>query len=225
MKTNLHFHTISNKNRQLINDLMSIANLSDFCVFGTTALALLKGHYKAPTIVLIADSEFNFKSIEKELSKYFSDIELLYFAYDCVSFKINGIKTDFCYCTRGLLKRPTEIEGIRFASIDDLFALKFDTIISSREKIHFIDLAELIHDHTFEWGMLCHQTKYKIRDKALVINGIASIEQADSTPMPDMIKKVEWLQVQEYITNEAFQFIHNEKERIKNKHLKVPMTV
>ena len=220
MKNLLHYETVSSDMKRLIHELMPLSTLAEFHLVGGTALSLMRGHRQSVDIDLFNINRFDPEVIETELKKTFKDCETLYSSSFGLTCMIYNIKTDIYFWNESLLNPIEEIDGIRFVSDDDIFAMKLEAIISRREKKDYIDLAELLSKYTLEWGINCHAKKFKNKDKSLVINALACMEEADDSFMPVMLKPLTWAEAQTNIQQAVQEFLWLEKQRIKNKRLR-----
>ena len=221
MKKPLFYQTVSTEMKEVLASLMQKPYLTDFHLVGGTALSLMRGHRQSVDIDLFNTNRFDVNSIKENLESDFKEFELMQLSSLGLTCKINGIKTDIYFWNESLLNPVEEIDGIRFVSDDDIFAMKLEAIISRREKKDYIDLAELLSKYTLEWGINCHAKKFKNKDKRLVINALACMEEANDTFMPVMLKPPTWAEAQTNIQQAVQEFLWLEKQRIKNKRLRI----
>ena len=220
MKPPLFYQTISTEMKEVLASLMQKPYLTDFHLVGGTALSLMRGHRQSVDIDLFNINRFDVDSIKENLERDFEEFEPLRSSSLGLSCIINSIKTDIYFWNESLLNPIEEIDGIRFVSDDDIFAMKLEAIISRREKKDYIDLAELLSEYTLEWGINCHAKKFKNKDKSLVMNALSCMEEAYDTFMPVMLKPLTWNEAQTNIQQAVQEFLWLEKQRIKNKRLR-----
>ncbi|MFN4145424.1 MAG: nucleotidyl transferase AbiEii/AbiGii toxin family protein [Runella sp.] len=213
----LHYEAISPAIKDLLFQLMQKSYLEEFHLVGGTALALMLGHRQSVDIDLFTISKFEADTLKNSLETDFSNCQILRSSSYGLSCQINDIKTDIYYWNEDLLNPVMEIDGIRLISDDDIFAMKLEAITTRCEKKDFMDIAQLLTTQTLDWGIACHQRKYKQRDTALIMSGLASLEEAEDSFMPLMLNGMTWPQAQEMISNAVKEFVWLEKLRVRNK--------
>jgi predicted nucleotidyltransferase component of viral defense system len=218
MNSPLFYETVSPPLLELLQELMTKSYLSDFHLVGGTALSLMRGHRQSVDIDLFTANSFDSKLVRDSLENDFDTFESGRLSSYGLTCKINGIKVDIYYWNESLLNPIETVDGLRLISDDDIFAMKLETICTRREKKDFIDLAELLTDLTLEWGINCHQKKYKTSSKSLLMVGLASIDEADDTFMPIIRNGMTWETGKQTIQKATQEYVWLEKQRAKDKY-------
>ncbi|HEY9196194.1 MAG TPA: nucleotidyl transferase AbiEii/AbiGii toxin family protein, partial [Mucilaginibacter sp.] len=125
----LHKETVEPATLGLLTELMTLPELEQFRLVGGTALSLLLGHRNSIDIDLFTDEPFDSDSITYKLSDTFPQFyakekkgSRLFFTY------INNVKVDFVHTFEKFTFAENIIEGIRFASLEEIIALKLNAI-------------------------------------------------------------------------------------------------
>lgn len=141
-------NTVRPETLELLKKLMSEPLLTNHRLVGGTALALMFGHRESIDLDLFTNEKQNPKKIEQILLK---DKYLLQeysvgedgFAITC---QVNSVKVDFVSYPYKWLEDELIIDNIRFATLNDISAMKVSAIGQRGSKKDFYDLA-LILDH------------------------------------------------------------------------------
>lgn len=200
---NLYYDTVT---PILINSLLKIMGEELFAPFrlvGGTNLSLRYGHRKSDDIDLFTDAEYSsldFSLFENYLKNNFP-------FYDCpdtsgiVGFgrmyyigldKDNCVKLDLMY-TDIFFDEPETIDNIRFATVDQIAAMKMQAIATGGRKkdwwdIHFLleqySLARLLELHK-KWQPYTH-------DEVQLLNLLTDFTGANKYPDPVCKRHLQW---------------------------------
>lgn len=187
---------------------MSLPELSDFRLVGGTALSLLRGHRESVDIDMFCDGpygEIPFNYILEVLRLRFKFVEETN-PFIGATGEINNrgynlfigededvaIKTDILYWDAPFLYPPIIEEGIRLATIEDIAAMKLDTISRGGRKKDFWDLSEILETHRFHDLLEVYKRKYPWFEIEDVFNGLADFMIADQMPDPICYKNKNW---------------------------------
>lgn len=155
----LYLNTVSDLLLDALKKLMSIEAFNSFRIVGGTSLSLQLGHRESVDIDLFTDSEYgslDFTILEEILFKTFSYVETIsvgpvgmgksYFIGDN---KENLVKLDLFYTDSFVF--PCVIEqNIRFSSLEEVAAMKFEVIAQGGRKKDFWDIHELLERYTLD---------------------------------------------------------------------------
>jgi len=189
----LHKETVESGTLGLLTELMSIKELEQFRLIGGTALSLLLGHRASIDLDLCTDISFDADFISYKLSSSFplfsfQDIKSprLFFTY------INDVKVDFVHTFEPFTFDCNLIEGIRFASIEEIIALKLNAIAGRGAKKDFWDFHELMNHYSFDEMLEFYQKKYPNKALEMVAKSLTYFVDADLQPDPKCFKKLSW---------------------------------
>jgi hypothetical protein len=137
MGNNLHYNSVTPYLLQVLKQLMLSKEFERFRLVGGTSLSLQVGHRISIDIDLFTDAEYNsldFSVFDNYLIKNFAKVETdkigeIGFgkSYFIGENDVNTVKLDIYY-TDEFIKPCKIIDGIRFASIEDIIAMKLDVI-------------------------------------------------------------------------------------------------
>jgi hypothetical protein len=101
--------------------------------------------------------------------------------------------------------------GIKLADERDIAAMKIDAISSRGNKKDFIDLFFLLEKYSLTELIDFFEKKYKDIEynKLHIFKSLVYFNDAESEPMPIMIKKAEWETVKEKIKAEVKKMVSN----------------
>ena len=141
----LHYETISDEMKKVIMLLMNIELFNSFRLVGVTGLSLHLGHRTSVDVGFFAGGGFNTKTIVGILESSFGKSILIIRALqNGVSAVLNNIKVDV-YDWKVPFAKPAQIiDGIRPASIEDIFANKCEAILDRRSEKDFCDIGEIL---------------------------------------------------------------------------------
>lgn len=191
---------------------MSLPELSNFRLVGGTALSLLRGHRESVDIDLFCDGPYgeipfdhilevlrlNFPYVD-EISPFTDRINNRGFNLFIGDNEETAIKTDILYWDAPFLFPALEEEGIRLATIEDIAAMKLDTISRGGRKKDFWDLSDILETYKFSELLEIYQRKYPWFEVDDVLNGLSNFTIADQMPDPICYKHKDWDAIREEI--------------------------
>jgi len=153
----MHLNTVSDLLWLSLKKLMSIREFDSFRIVGGTSLSLQLGHRESIDIDLFTDAEYgsiNFKILETKLTESFpyvdmSGIDLVGMgkSYFIGESEQELVKLDLFYTDPFVF--PTILEqDIRFASIEEVTAMKFEVVANGGRKKDFWDIHELLETYS-----------------------------------------------------------------------------
>jgi hypothetical protein len=148
---------------------MSAKEFKAFRLVGGTALSMQRGHRMSADIDLFTDAEYNsinFGEIDVFLNHAFPYV-------DAGSINIVGMGKSFyvgensnacikldIYYTDQFIEELELTDGIRFAGIKDIIAMKTDVISRMGRKKDFWDIHDLKNDFSFREMLSLHEKRY-----------------------------------------------------------------
>lgn len=200
---NIHYETVLPILQNALHQLMSEEIFTPFRLVGGTNLSLRYGHRKSIDIDLFTDAEYgslDFKSLEHWLQSSFP----YYNCYDnapIVGFgrtyyigrSINEhIKLDLMYADP-FLDQPEIIDGIRFASVRDIIAMKMNVVLRGGRKKDFWDLHFLLGMYPLDDMLDFHAARYDWEhDKTELLKQWTNFSIADQDPDPMCLLNKNW---------------------------------
>lgn len=206
----LHKETVRPETLGLLIDLMTVKELENFRLVGGTALSLLLGHRESIDLDLFTDEPFDRDLIVYKLQNQFPSFSFegvksprLFFTY------INDVKVDFVYTFEPFIYNQNLVDGIRFASIEEIIALKLNAIAGRGAKKDFWDLYELLNHYSFEQMITFYQKRYPNNALIMLAKSITYFAEADLQPDPYCLKKLQWNSIKKGIKKKLNIYIQN----------------
>lgn len=198
----LHLNVLPEIQQALFQVLAKNHFIEKFYLAGGTALALRLGHRQSVDFDFFAQEAFDNREIIDFLFEI-GDFKVLSQSKNTVHGLLNGVQVSFLGYQYPLLDKFDTFDRIRLASIRDIAAMKISAIASRGGKKDFIDfhflskhfpLREMLDDY--------HQKDIhgNLNDYQLLKSLVFFID-AETDPMPLMLKKVNWEAVKHSISD------------------------
>jgi len=186
-----------------INDLEGFEH---FCLVGGTNLALRYGHRISVDLDFFTKEKFDSNSVVSSISRHFRHFELLFQKNQTLIFDIEGIRVDFVWYPFDWLKNFENIEGIRFADVEDIIPMKIQGIENRKSKKDFWDIACLIDHYKMEDMFSIMHQKFPFVDPGHLIHSFTHFEEADLQPDPLALNEWTWEMVKEKVRNAVLDY-------------------
>lgn len=99
------------------------------------------------------------------------------------------------------------IDGVRLASIEDIAALKVNAIIGRGTRKDFVDLFFLLKRFSLKEILSFYEEKYeKKANIQMALRSMVFFDDAESDPMPVMLKPFDWSEAKERIQDSVRQY-------------------
>lgn len=203
IKDTLHYETVTPILANVLSFLMNDEAFNPFRLVGGTNLSLRFGHRQSDDIDLFTDSDYgsiDFSSLEKKLSVKFPFFDspdrsgLIGFGkmYYVGLNRDNAVKLDLMY-TDKFLSEPETIDGIRFASIDQIAAMKLSAISLGGRKKDWWDVHKLLEEYSLEQMFRLYE-KWQpwTYDQAKLMEALVDFSKADLQPDPKCLEGKDW---------------------------------
>jgi len=155
----LYLNTVSDLLWSALKQLMSIEEFNNFRIVGGTSLSLQLGHRESIDIDLFTDAEYgsiDFKLLEAKLIESFPYVDLpstdfvgMGKSYFIGNNENESVKLDLFYTDPFVFPCVLE-QNIRFSSIEEVVAMKFEVIANGGRKKDFWDIHELLETYTLD---------------------------------------------------------------------------
>lgn len=140
----LQTQTVEAGTLDLIKTLMNDAELSAFNLVGGTALSLMIGYRKSIDIDLFTDNDFDAQNLADHISHTYHAEEIKTLKNGIFCF-IENVKVDLIAHQYPTLYPLINEEGIRMLSMEDISAMKLNTILNSGSRLKdFVDIYFLL---------------------------------------------------------------------------------
>lgn len=217
---NLHYETVTPKLIEILNDLMVNPLFNPFRLVGGTSLSLRLGHRKSVDIDLFTDASYgslDFKAFESFFrNRYpyndcadFTNIVSFGRSYYLGESESDCVKVDLYYHEEMI--SPCDIlNGIRFASLDDVTAMKIDVVLRGGRKKDFWDLHELLNTYSIAEMLELHKIRYEYtHDREQILSRLEYFTAADDDMDPICLKGKIWELIKLDMMTEVYKYSHS----------------
>jgi predicted nucleotidyltransferase component of viral defense system len=195
----LFISAISSEALELLKEVQGLPILNDFYLVGGTALSLRYGHRISVDLDFFTDKEFDTNSLIDTLrAKY--NIRVLSQAKNSLTLDLRSVKTDFIRHNYPLLKPVVEAEKIRMASVEDIAAMKLNSMMNRGSKKDFYDIYELLNHFTLPELISFYTSKYDFSSQFILLKSLVYFDDAEPEPDPVSIKPTSWNLVKQKIS-------------------------
>lgn len=181
--------------------LMGLRELDQFRLVGGTGLSLQLGHRISEDIDLFTDadeSSYNFRTIDQKLRDSFKYIDkgtIDDFNLGIMRFVGNTpdqrVKVDL-FPTDRFIRDPVGVNSIRTAHIEDIAAMKMETISRGGRKKDFWDVAELLDHYSLDELINIYLEKHPYIKKEEILKGLTDFSNADEYEPPVCMRGRKW---------------------------------
>ena len=214
----LHYETVLPILKEVLNHLSSKSELENFRLVGGTNLSLRFGHRMSDDIDYFTPQEYgtvNFESIYKMLRAEFDYIDghgsnigfgNSYYVGN-TSNDGDKVKLDLMY-TDPFLNEPDEIDGVRFASVEDIIAMKLNAITDGDgRKKDYWDIHFLLGKFTLREMLDLHEMRHPWEhDRTKLLKDLMNFRKADKDPDPRCLLGKDWQQIKFDLMDAVFSF-------------------
>lgn len=171
--------TVEKRTLELLKQLQSQSEFSNFHLAGGTALALYLGHRKSIDLDLFTPYPFNTARLEHFLVTKFG-FQGDYSEQNTLKGRIDEVKIDCITHPYSLLQKPLEEEGVRLYSQPDIIAMKLSAIADNGSRLKdFIDIAYLSTRYSFQEMLGFYVQKFPTSSPLRPLKGITYFDDID----------------------------------------------
>jgi len=198
----LQIKTVVPATRALLKNIQALPDFKDLRLVGGTALALQLGHRESIDLDF-----FGVWDLKLDLFKLLSqcgEVEHSTEKKRLQFYKVNGVKCDFVTYEYPWLSSAVEEKGFRLASLEDIAAMKLQTVTSRGRVKDYIDIAELLNHFTLHEMMGFFVKKFHDGTPLLVFRSLMWFKDAEEDDeMPVMLKRMNWEEIKSRIMQAA----------------------
>lgn len=199
---------------ETLENLMQWQELQNFRLVGGTGLSLQLGHRQSIDIDLFTDVEFNIQDLARMLKKRIPESEIRILSFGLTIYistsKSMNLKIDLME-TDKYIRPEIIIEGIRFAHIEDIAAMKLEAITSQNTKKDFYDIAELLNHYTIDQLFSFYVERYPYNDiKQVLENFTFFSEDCELEFEPYSLNNADWLSVKFLLIDTFNDFVNRQ---------------
>lgn len=198
----LHLNTVSNLLWVSLKTLMNTKEFETFRIVGGTSLSLQLGHRESIDIDLFTDAEYgslDFDILETKLQELFPYVDAAtdtevgmgksYFIGNSTS---DLVKLDLFY-TEPFVFPVLIVDEVRFASIEEVAAMKLEVVASNGRKKDFWDIHELLEKFEINTLFAYYLKRYPYSaSREDLIEKLVDFEIADDEFTPNCYKDKDW---------------------------------
>ena len=198
----LHLNTVSPQLWESLQLLMRIEEFNAFRIVGGTSLSLQLGHRESIDIDLFTDAEYgsiNFNRIDEILNENFAHVDSTQVeiigmgkSYFIGNNKNELVKLDIFY-TDTYIFPYIEEENVRFATMEEIAAMKLEVIGNGGRKKDFWDIHELLDQFTLEQMIDFYLKRYPYNHtREQIIDKLTDFSVADTDFTPNCFREKDW---------------------------------
>ena len=207
----LRKESIDTKVLGLLFSLQEKEYLKDFFLVGGTGLALMIGHRLSIDIDLFTTKDFDAENLLEKLESDF-DFSMDFIDKNTIKGYADGVKVDFLAHKYPLINKILEFENLRIASIDDISAMKVNSVANDGTRVKdFIDLFFLVSEHEYSVEKLLknYEAKYIQRNAMHALKSLNYFEEVNIADWPELLEKEEisWKAVKNRIDKACKEYI------------------
>lgn len=205
----LYENTVAPATLGLLKELMQIEALQSFALVGGTNLSLRLGHRISEDLDIFCNTAYESDDVAQPLRDLFpGEMTIVDQRVHTILAYIRTVKVDFVLHRYPYLQSIEIMDGIRFASVPDIIAMKLNAITRRAAKKDFFDIAELLDHYTLDEMFRFFTNKYSATDIGFVVRSLTYFEEAEKSKDPIMLKNVNWMQVKKKVQQAVQDFWH-----------------
>jgi predicted nucleotidyltransferase component of viral defense system len=144
----------------LIKELQSNSLFKDHFLVGGTALSLQLGHRTSTDIDLFTTKTQDAIGLTDFFTKNYKNTIINIANEEFTRVYVNGIKIEMVHYEEEIIEKPINEDGIRFYGINEIAAMKLNTILHRSQPRDFIDIAYLLKEITLEDMFELYEKKF-----------------------------------------------------------------
>ncbi|HNS12878.1 MAG TPA: nucleotidyl transferase AbiEii/AbiGii toxin family protein [Bacteroidia bacterium] len=201
----LHFSAVSSEALELLREIQSLPVLNDFYLVGGTALALHYGHRMSVDLDFFTDNEFDTHILIDSFKEKYK-LQILSQAKNTLTLNIRSVKADFIRHNYPLLNPVQTMEGIKLLSVEDIAAMKLNSMMNRGSKKDFYDIDELLNHFNLMELISFYNSKYDFSSQLILLKSLVYFVDAEQEPDPVSIKSKNWDSVKQKINDSVSSF-------------------
>jgi predicted nucleotidyltransferase component of viral defense system len=195
---------------EILKQLMSMSELSDFLLVGGTALSLHYGHRISIDLDLFSSNDFENEIIARIVESRFPTFSYRSTINPIGLFGfIDNLKVDFVkHHHFPIIDNPEIVEGIRFMSKPDIIAMKVNAVMKRGVKKDFWDIAELLQHYSIADFIDFYKKKYSNQQLLISVpQALVYFDDAEESEEPRSLKGQTWESVKKFIQKKVSAFL------------------
>ena len=219
----LHYETVLPVLKEVLERISSREELKEFRLVGGTNLSLRFGHRMSDDIDYFTPQEYGTADFDGIYAMLRQEFDYIYGGGKDIGFghsyfvgnsSIDGekVKLDIMY-TDPFLNDPDVLDGVNFASIEDIVAMKLNAVTDGfGRKKDFWDIHFLLGMFTLEEMLDLHERRHPWEhERDSLLKDLNNFIKADKDPNPRCLLGKDWQQIKLDLIDEDFTYIENKE--------------
>jgi hypothetical protein len=212
----VYWNALTSKTQELYNIIATLPFISEFYLAGGTGLALQLGHRYSVDLDFFGDSNEAVGPEQRNniltLLKNDPTLNITWDKDGTLTAHWKDVGISFFRLEQHPLTKPTiSINGIQVASLEEIGAMKLAALLSRGTRKDYIDLYFILQQiplkDLFETSALKYP--YNKAFPTFAVRALAYFNDAESEPMPRMIKLVKWERIKSFLEKQAMDIGRN----------------
>jgi hypothetical protein len=201
----LSFQSVEPHTLELLKAIMEEPLFQGMRLVGGTALALQYGHRKSIDLDFFGNCSAD-KAQYREALTRIGKLVVIKESERIKIYQIDGIKVDFVEYQYRWLRPAVEENHIRLASTVDIAAMKVYAAEGRGTRKDFVDIYFLLKHYSLTELLTFYREKYPEHSDFAALRSLTYFEDAESAPMPFMLKNDTWGSMKSYIVKEVEEY-------------------
>lgn len=186
-------NTLSSNSLKFIREIKSDSLPDGSYLGGGTAIALQIGHRKSLDLDFFTQTQFNEAQWQQKLEEEVG-FDLIQKDWQTLVGSVQDIKFSLFYYKHALIGETKDFYNIKLASLEDLSAMKLDTVISRGTRRDLIDIYFLAQKFSLSSMFEFYDRKFgNFKDREIMIKkALIYFEDAEKDETPDMLIPFDW---------------------------------
>ncbi len=204
----MHTEALTSNTKRVFESLGNISLTKDVYLAGGSALALYYGHRFSVDLDWFGQGFKYTDEFRRKLSSL-GCIKVISQSEDTFHGQLDEVEVSFFhYPYKLLFPKEAYNQNIYVASDKDIGCMKLEAIASRGNKKDFIDMYFLLQNFSLGELIAFMPKKFEIEyNTTHLLKALTYFEDAEKTPMPRMIKKINWEEVKRTLVSEVEKYI------------------
>lgn len=210
----MHEETMLPETRAALKAVAQVVKEGLFMLAGGTAVAIRLGHRRSQDLDFFTAEPFPADQLNAVLQNGIADSPSKV-APDTLHTTVRGIRVSFLR-QRGIqLSSDAEVDGVPIADLGTLLALKLNALAARGDRKDFIDVYAICQHAGLGGRELLEFAAKRLPglDRTHLLMSLSYFEDAERTPMPDMLVNWSWQEVRRFFEKEAERVLRLEMRR------------
>lgn len=196
---------LHSQTKKLLESLKSSNFPKNSYLGGGTAIALYLGHRKSADLDFFTNVKFTEAQWEQKLTNELN-FRLIKKDWQTLIGTVDDVKISLMGYRYKLIGKFRPLYNLKIASLEDLAAMKLDTIVARGTKRDFVDIYFLSEKFGLEKLFNYYDKKYgKWAEREIMIKkSLVYFKEADTDEMPDMLVDKKWEEIKKWFVETVF---------------------